>query len=168
MLKSWRAIGSLAVTLGWALASAGEPAEHVDPSPPAVGLDQLLRLPQDNDPVVNRELGGHGRKDWETMFASARGELRTAERGLAESQRQLESLASKSDNWKLAAPGAASQTAENSPLSYRLSQEIRGGRERVELAERRLLELEIEANLAAVPAEWRSLEPDPTASAPGS
>ena len=54
----------------------------------------------------------------------------------------------------MAAPGAQ-PTAENSPVSYKLRQEIRRQREEVGRAERRLRELEVEASLAGVPAEWR-------------
>ena len=41
-------------------------------------------------------------------------------------------------------------------MSYKLRQDIRRQREDVGRAERRLRELEVEASLAGVPAEWRA------------
>ena len=54
----------------------------------------------------------------------------------------------------MAAPGAGAN-AENSPLSYKLRQDIRRQREDVEQAERALTELRVEANLAGVPEDWQ-------------
>ena len=51
------------------------------------------------------------------------------------------------------------EDAPDQPLDYTLSNEKRRNREEVERAERRLTDLEIEANLAGVPPEW--LEPEP-------
>ena len=53
----------------------------------------------------------------------------------------------------MSAPGAQAG-AENSPVSFRLRQELRKQRDELAAAERRLNELEVEANLAGVPAEW--------------
>ena len=107
------------------------------------------------------------RKDWEARFGQARDDLATARRGLAESQHQLEALAAESENWQIAAPGA-SRTADNSPISYKLSQDIRRGREDVERAERRLRELQTEASLAGVPAQWQQPPEDETRLVPDS
>ena len=94
-----------------------------------------------------------------------RGELDGARNQLAKAQTDLEALANKSESWQMAAPGAQ-PTAENSPISYKLRQEIRQYREDVGRAERRLRELEVEASLAGVPAEWR--EPAHVDATPGS
>ncbi len=66
----------------------------------------------------------------------------------------------------MAAPGAQ-PTAENSPVSYKLRQDIRKYREEVGRAERRLRDLEVEASLAGVPPEWQKA-PEHTDAAPGS
>ena len=92
------------------------------------------------------------RKRWEERFAAVRGDLDGARAKLAKAQADLEALAHKSDSWQMAAPGAQ-PNAENSPVSYKLRQEIRQYREDVGRAERRLRELEVEASLAGVPAD---------------
>jgi hypothetical protein len=83
-----------------------------------------------------------------------RGDLDGSRAQLAKAQADLEALAHKSDSWQMAAPGAQ-PNAENSPVSYKLRQDIRQYREDVGRNERRLRELEVEASLAGVPAEWR-------------
>jgi hypothetical protein len=47
---------------------------------------------------------------------------------------------------------------KDTPLDYSLSTEMRRNRAEVERAERRLTALEIEANLASVPEDWRGPE----------
>jgi hypothetical protein len=144
-------------------APAAQPAPAADPAPP-VAYDALFRLPSNDTP---RPAGGAplDRKRWEDRFASVRGELDGARTSLAKAQAELEGMAHKTENWQMAAPGAQ-PTAENSPVSYKLRQEIRQYREDVGRAERRLRELEVEASLAGVPAEWR--EPTHVDAAPGS
>lgn len=136
-------------------------ASAQDPDPlPRVGLEQLLRLPDDVATETPRR-GGATRSEWQSRFRAARDELAEAEHLLAEARSELEDLASDSDAWQIAAPGAQPSTdVENSPLSFRLRQEIRSRREQVERAERRLQELSVEANLAGVPPEWQQPEAD--------
>jgi hypothetical protein len=66
-------------------------------------------------------------------------------------------MASKADAWQLTAPGAQ-VTPENSPVSFKLRQDIRRFREDIERYEGALTELRIEANLAGVPAAWQQPE----------
>ena len=54
----------------------------------------------------------------------------------------------------MSAPGTT--TPENSPLSFKLRVEIKRRREEITQAERELRKLEIEADLADVPADWRA------------
>jgi hypothetical protein len=134
---------------------AAPPAETepaAQPAPP-VAYDALFRLPSGE---AQRPAAGPAldRKRWEERFATVRGELDGARGQLARAQTELEALAHKSESWQMAAPGAQ-PTAENSPVSYKLRQEIRQYREDVGRAERRLRELEVEASLAGVPVEWR-------------
>jgi hypothetical protein len=146
-------VGALlgAAALG-AASGAEEPEVRTEP---AVPLDRLLRLPeslQRGAPEPRR--GGLTRSEWEARFREARAELDAARQGLEEVQRELEAEAGGAGSWQVTAPGQK-VSAENSPLSYRLSQEIRLRREEVEAGERRLQGLIVEANLAGVPEEWR-------------
>jgi hypothetical protein len=162
-----RGIAVLAVLFGGAIAA--DEAQPPPPSPapepvPPVAYDALFRLPDDRHAQPG-EGAAIDRKRWEERFAAARGDLDGARGKLAKAQADLESLAHKSDSWQMAAPGAQ-PTSENSPVSYKLREDIRGDREEVSRAERRLRELEVEASLAGVPAEWR--QPQHADAAPGS
>lgn len=169
-------VGIAALILGVGRAAAAEdvkppaPAPAAQPGPatpsaPPVAYDALFRLPSDDAP---RPAGGAplDRKRWEQRFSAVRGELDGARGQLAKAQSELETLANKSESWQMAAPGAQ-PTAENSPVSYKLRQEIRQYREDVGRAERRLRELEVEASLAGVPVEWRQPAHSDAAPAPG-
>jgi hypothetical protein len=48
------------------------------------------------------------------------------------------------------------QPSPDAPLDYQLRVSIRRHRSEIERLERKLKQLEIEANLAGVPPEWRS------------
>ena len=132
---------------------AGDPNGDAS-APPPVDLDALLRLPAASGvPTSTRDPAERLR--WEERFREVRRQLDDAREELARTQRELGELASQSDAWQVAAPGAQS-TPENSPISYKLRQEIRDRRDDVDRAERRLRDLEVEASLAGVPPEWRS------------
>lgn len=140
---------------------AGAPARPTDPA--AVPLDRLLKLPPARPSEASPE--NADRERWRERFAAQHRDLRLARESLADSQRQLEELAESSDAWQITAPGA-NPSPENSPLSYKLRQDIRAQREEVDRAERALRDLEVEASLAGVPAEWRRL-PQADAAADG-
>jgi hypothetical protein len=150
-------IAVLVVLLAYATAAdeaqapAPEPAQQ--PAPP-VAYDALFRLPSDGGGAQPAKGTPGDRKRWEERFAAVRSDLDGAKASLAKAQSELEALAHKTDSWQMAAPGAQ-PTAENSPVSYKLRQDIRTYREDVGRAERRLRELEVEASLAGVPPEWR-------------
>jgi hypothetical protein len=148
-------IAVLVALLGPAIAADEAMAPEAAPTQPAppVAYDALFRLPSDSGSQPARGAAGD-RKRWEERFAAVRGDLDGARAQLAKAQADLEALANKSDSWQVAAPGAQ-PTAENSPVSYKLRQDIRQYREDVGRAERRLRELEVEASIAGVPAEWR-------------
>jgi len=156
----------LAVLFGRAIAAqeAKAPPPPAAAPPPPVAYDALFRLPDDQHSKPG-EGAAIDRKRWEQRFATVRGDLDGARAKLAKAQTDLESLAHKTDNWQMAAPGAQ-PTNENSPISYKLRQEIREDREEVSRAERRLRDLEVEASLAGVPADWR--QPPHSETAPGS
>jgi hypothetical protein len=146
----------------WGLAGIACPALAEDsPPPPIVDLDQLLQLPDslELEPEVR---GGATKAEWRARFQSAREDLAAARSALAKTQAKLEEVASGTSAWKMGAPGlGAVDLGANSeaPLDYSLSNEMRRNREEVERSERRLTELEIEAELAGVPRDWKGLPP---------
>lgn len=135
------------------VAFADPPGEPSAPAP--VALDALFKLPS-RAPTLEgpREQGGASQREWTERFAVARRTLAEAKAALAETQRELEELALGSQSWQVAAPGGASTGGEQGPLSFKLRQQIRGDREAVELAEKALMELRVEATLAGVPDAW--------------
>ncbi len=140
----------------------------VGPSPisaadesPAVDLDRLLQLPPPEPSIYgNPRPGGATRTQWKARFSEARGDLEKARMALAAAKKELEELAGDSAAWQMAVPGGQPDSNANSPVSFRLIQEIRRQREEVEHGQRRMKELEVEANLAGVPEDW-SQPPDP-------
>lgn len=149
-------LGSLCFAAVAGADESAKPAPGASAPPGAsVGLDSLLRLPPDSAPEPART-GGASRQEWEQRFATARGDLKTAQDALDKAQADLAKLAEGTDAWQMSAPGIgqAQSGNENSPMSFKLRQEIRRQREEVASAERRLNELEVEAKLAGVPDEW--------------
>ena len=160
----------LAALLLWGL--AGAPARAEDPAPPpSVELDDLLRLP---DGVVSPyevdRRGGATRDQWRSRFRAARDDLSQATKALRASLDELDELGAEQGQWKMAPPGmgqiqqqqgpsgSASPDGNQStgaPLNYGLANSIRGQKQEVQRAERALRDLEVEANLAGVPEEWR-------------
>jgi hypothetical protein len=136
-----------------AAAAAGEPQAAAAPDVP---LERLLKLPGSvPTPSAEPRRGGKTRAEWQARFQQAQADLDAARKALEDSRKELEEVAP--DNaWSMTAPGLPvdPQPSEKS-IDFRLRQEIRRQREEVERAERRQQELEIEANLAEVPEDWR-------------
>jgi hypothetical protein len=134
---------------------AAEAAEPGSGDPEPVALDRLLQLPESYG-VEGGEppSGGASASDWRARFADADEELALARRSLADAQRELEATAGDSSQWQISAPGVRAD-AENSGTGLANRQRVRRYREEVEEAERRRRALEIEADLAGVPAPWR-------------
>jgi hypothetical protein len=128
----------------------------VDPSAPAVDLDTLLKLPKGYGAGVETHQGAT-KLEWLGRFDTARKNLDEARDQLARVERELESVSGASSTWQVSAPGAS--TSENSPLSFKLRQEVKEQRVAITEAERRLRTLEVEADLASVPIEWRQQGP---------
>jgi hypothetical protein len=99
--------------------------------------------------------GGATRGEWRARFEAIERDLAAARSALKKAQDELDEVAGSADSWQVGPPipGAAANT--EAPLDYRLRQEIRRQRDEVERLERSLRDLEVEANLAAVPPEWR-------------
>jgi hypothetical protein len=88
------------------------------------------------------------------------GEIRTAlaveRKALKIAEADLERVAGTADAWQVGPPmpgmaGGGSQA----PLDFRIRQAINRHRQEIDRLERRLREVEVEANLAAVPEDWR-------------
>jgi hypothetical protein len=140
-----------------ALASAGplraqeaEPATEAEPAE----LDRLLTLPAGQSFGVDRR-GGLSRGEWRSRFAELNDALTNERKALAEAEGRLDEAAGSASNWQMA-PVPGMQPSPDAPLDYQLRVAIRRHRSEIERLERKLKELEIEANLAGVPAEWRS------------
>jgi hypothetical protein len=149
-------IWPVAAALLGALVAAGLPAAGADePDPPSVPLDRLLKLPS-AAPVQARveKRGGSTRGQWQARFEKAREERETARLALEEVRAELEKAAG-GEAWTMTAPGLGAATvAPETPLDFKLSQDLKRGREELERTERQLQDLAIEADLAGVPEHW--------------
>jgi len=156
----WRIGLALAAGLGpVGLAAPGSFAQQPAPAPaPAAGprpvdLDKLMKLPSGLEVDVDKR-GGATRSEWRARFREARAESEEARAALQKAQSKLEGAAAESDSaWRMAPPGA--NTTAESTERYPLTLEVKRQRAEVERTDRRLRELEIEANLAGVPKDWR-------------
>jgi hypothetical protein len=163
MAGAWLAVGA-------ASAPAEEPAGDLtvtgpaaEPSPESgtseappkdVALDRLLKLPTTlSFDAESRQ--GTSEAQWRTRFRESQAELEAAEKALADARAELEQTTGGSggSQWQMAPPG--SNTTENSPVSFKLREDIRRGKEQVLEAERKQRELQVQADLADVPESWR-------------
>lgn len=135
---------------------AARPAPPAAEAKPAsVPLDQLLKLPDSfsgRAPPLLR--AGATQKEWQGRFRTAREKIQDARVALARVERELEETASESSSYQIAMPNQPAST-DGSTLSFRLSQELKRRREQLGRAEADLQDLEIQANLAGVPEDWR-------------
>ena len=140
-------------------AEVAEPTEAPTPAGPggaAPGLDALLTLPGDRTYTVERR-GGLSQGEWGARFAEARRALADEKAALEAAEARMDQAA-ESGQWQVAPPIPGQQTTgapAETTLDFKTRQEIRRHRDEIERLERRLREVEIEANLAAVPPEWR-------------
>jgi hypothetical protein len=122
---------------------------------PRVELDQLLKLPSTLDYSVEKR-GGLTEGEWRSRFREVRDALAAEREGLAIAEEDLDRVAGTADAWQVAPPMAGvSGSAADAPLDYRIRQAINRHRREIERLERQLKELEVEANLAMVPEDWR-------------
>lgn len=128
-------------------AEADAPAQAT----PAVGLDRLLKLPSGIDYGVERR-GGLTRGEWRQRFARVQASLKEERSGLEVAQQELSRIAGTSSQWAVGPPGT---TNTETPLDYRLRQEIKRRKDEIERLEKEESDLDVEANLAGVPPDWR-------------
>ena len=147
----------LLVAAGEGRAAWGEEATRAEPAPaqeqPAE-LDRLLKLPAGQSYGVDRR-GGLSRGEWRTRFVEVQDALANERKGLEEAEAKLDETATRASNWQMA-PVPGMQPSPDAPLDYQLRVAIRRHKSEIERLEHKLKQLEIEANLAGVPPEWRS------------
>jgi len=143
-----------ALIAGAALTTAALAEDDVasETAPPQVALDDLLGLPSNYQAKTELKAGAT-RAQWRERFEQARKKVGDAQRSLAEAEKELDQVSSKSSGWQVSAPGGSE--AQNSPLSLRLRQEVRDYRRDIEQGVRELRALDVEADLASVPQDWR-------------
>lgn len=143
-------------------ASAGQGPRGFPRGSSGPGLDALLQLPSGYQAQPPPPVAGATEAEWRRRFAKAQGELAEAREELERAKRELDAVAEggASSQWAVAPPGASnSGGGSTSPLSFKLRQELRRSRSRVEAAEKAVRELTIEADLAGVPERWRGAPP---------
>jgi hypothetical protein len=135
-------------------AETAEPAlPEGEASAPPVELERLLTLPSSLDYSLQTR-GGQTPGEWRARFRRLREALDEERAALARAERRLDEVASSADAWTLAPPLPGATPGE-APLDFELRQEIRRRRGEIERIERRMRELQVEANLAGVPEAWR-------------
>jgi hypothetical protein len=159
-----RAGWSLVLWAGLALAAPGageepaaqqpakEPAPAPAPDSPPVHLDQLLTLPSDRHYSVERK-GGLTRGEWRARYGEVRADLQKERAAYEQTQAKLEDEAG--GQWAVnPIPGAEQDTSKN-PVDFQLRTQLRRQRDEIDRLERKIRQLDIEANLAGVPDDWR-------------
>ena len=155
---------AIALTSGASARSEGEA-----PSPPAeaskeaagetsspsagVALDQLLTLPLDRTYSVERK-GGLTRGEWRARYGEVRAEVQKQRTALDETERKMEDVGG--GQWSVNPIPGADSDSTRSPIDFQLRSELRRHREELERLERKLRQLDIEADLAGAPEEWRN------------
>lgn len=144
------------VLLGGLLLAGSAPAQDpaAEPPPPAVELDRLLQLPSSLDYSVETR-GGDTPGEWRSRFRTLRDALTEERAALRDAEARMEEAAGSAAAWQVAPPIPGASANPDAPLDYQLRQEIKRRRAEIDRLERELSELEIEANLAGVPADWR-------------
>jgi hypothetical protein len=126
------------------------------------GLEALLQLPSGFRTLESPSVAGADESEWRRRFLGAERALVSAQEDLARTKRELDEVAEggSSSQWSVAPPGASTTGGPStSPLSFKHREAMRRNRENLDIADRALRELKIEADLAGVPAAWRSAEP---------
>lgn len=123
------------------------------------GLERLLQLPSGFIQPNARTVAGAGETEWERRFTVVQKRLESAVESLAMTKSKLDSVADEggASQWAVAPPGSSGGGGPtNSPLSFKLRQDLLRHRDELDAAEKAVKELRIEADLAGVPMGWRS------------
>jgi hypothetical protein len=159
VLPRWLAsfLSFVSLTFVIAVTSPGRSGWAAEPNtsdPGGPGLDQLLKLPRSVEFSTEKK-GGATRNEWRQRFHDARASVKNAEAALAKAQNELAEVAGSKDDWQFSPPGLPAEANTDSGSSIKLRQEVKRTRGEVERSKSRLRELDVEANLAGVPDEWR-------------
>jgi hypothetical protein len=128
------------------------------------GIESLLQLPEGFITTSPYSVAGASETEWRRRFRTANSALSEAKTSLAATKQELDGVAvgGGSSQWSVAPPGGGGNdgppSASTSPLSFRLRQQLRADRERIDTTEKAMRELRIEADLAGVPRSWRNGE----------
>jgi hypothetical protein len=150
-------MAALVFAVGASRAASGEEEVGAEPVPAAeqpAELERLLKLPAGQSYGVDRR-GGLSRGEWRARFVEVQDALANEHKGLEEAEAKLDETAGSASNWQMA-PVPGMQPSPDAPLDYQLRVTIRRHKSEIERLEHKLKQLEIEANLAGVPPEWRS------------
>lgn len=123
-------------------------------APPVVSLDKLLTLPGSSSYNIERRAGASA-VEWRERFTELRTLLEDEKDALKKDEEELAEVAGAKSAWKFTAPGMAGAAAGDTTYHYELRTKVHRSRAKVKQIEYQLRELEIEANLAGVPQEWR-------------
>ncbi len=139
----------------------GSSRRPIRPAGQGPSLDALLQLPTGFVTTEPDAVAGAGETEWRRRFSRADGDLAEARSALEETKRELAGVAESggASQWSIAPPGAESGPT-TSPLSFKLRQKLREERDQIEIREKALRELRIEADLAGVPQSWRVVDSD--------
>jgi hypothetical protein len=126
------------------------------------GLDALLQLPSSFVGQVGPAVAGASEAEWRRRFRTSRETLSAARKALEKTKQELDGAAEggSGNTWSVAPPtgggsGGGPPNSSTSPLSFKLRQDLKRNRTELDAAEKASRELEIEADLAGVPVEWR-------------
>jgi hypothetical protein len=122
------------------------------------GIESLLQLPRGFVTTSPHAVAGATETEWRRRFKDASSALSEARSTLAATKVELDGVAvgGGANQWSVAPPGSSGQSGSvTSPLSFRLRQQLRGDRDRVDSTQKAHRELRIEADLAGVPESWR-------------
>ncbi len=136
----------------------GAPTRRTPRGTEGPSLDALLQLPSGFLDSESRTVAGAGERVWRSRFVKALSDVDEARVGLDRTKRELDEVAEGggANQWSMAPPGGGSNgSPSTSPLSFKLRQELKDNRARLEDAERAMRALRIEAELAGVPESWR-------------
>ena len=141
-----------------AIASSAQLARAADPATAdrgGPGLDQLLKLPSSTEFSAEKK-GSATRNEWRQRFHEARTSVKSAEVAVKKAQDELAEVAGSKDDWQFTPPGLPAESNADSTSSFQLRQELKRQRGELERSKARLRELDVAANLAGVPEDWRS------------
>jgi TolA-binding protein len=136
---------------------AAAPAAKTAPeeAAPPVHLDQLLKLPDQTSYTMDKR-GGLSRGEWRDLFQRVRGQLDQEKKALTAAEARMDQVARGKNPWKVGPQIPGFSSGSDAPMDYELQREIKARRASVHDLEEQLRQLNIKADLAGVPADWRS------------